>query len=293
MANQQSFLVCDSSTLTNFKSWAQTISSFFTTAGWSQSSDTGQVNWGTISSVPGTGAYVYEIWQPNDGLTTFYLKVEYGNFTGSANCPSLRLTLSSTTNGAGTPSGFISGPFLPLGATFTPASSSATYECNFFGAAGVIAIMMWRNGNPTSVTQIFCVERSVNSSGSYVATYATLLTLGSVTSSLNSNQQSVVFGVGLSLSIPNVPMVRGLLSATSGSFNGSIPADLVAPYVGFIDQQMTVLGSGSSADFSEGVTFTATVYGGTKTYMPTKLNGGLNRFGPAVNANYVTIMRVA
>ena len=79
MSTQQSFLVCDSSTLANFKSWAQTISAFFTTATWTQSADTGQVNWSTIASVPGSGAFVYEIWEPNDGLTTFYVKVEYGN----------------------------------------------------------------------------------------------------------------------------------------------------------------------------------------------------------------------
>jgi hypothetical protein len=86
MATSQQFLVCDSSTLANFKSWAQAISGWFATAGWSQAADTGQVNWSTIVSVPGSGAYVYEVWQPNDGLTTFYAKIEYGNSTASA-CP--------------------------------------------------------------------------------------------------------------------------------------------------------------------------------------------------------------
>src|SRR5690242_8747640 len=146
MATSQQQLVCDSSTLANFKQWAQGISGNFTTFGWVQSGDTGQVNWSTIASVPGAASFVYEIWQPNDGLTTFYLKVEYGNVSGT-NCPSLRLTLSTSTNGAGTPTGFIVGPWNTNVTIFTPPSTSTQFECNFSGAAGRIGAMMWRNGS--------------------------------------------------------------------------------------------------------------------------------------------------
>lgn len=94
MAASQSFLACDNSTLTNFKAWGQAISNALSTSTWTQTSDTGQVNWSSIASVPGSGAYVYEIWQPNDGLTAFYLKAEYGNFSGT-NMPSIRVSIGT------------------------------------------------------------------------------------------------------------------------------------------------------------------------------------------------------
>jgi hypothetical protein len=295
MATQQSFLVCDSSTLANFKNWAQTISTFFTTAGWVQSSDTGQVNWTSIASVPGSGAYVYEIWQPNDGLTTFYLKVEYGNFSGSANSPSIRLTLSSATNGSGTPTGFTCGPFIPNNLAGTPSSSVATYECNFFGNSGMMSVMMWRSASTGNATLpcVFNIERSRDSSGNPTSSYITIYYAGSSgTNTLIYNQQSIVFGVGAGLAISNVvPSVRG--TGVTGSFNGAIPIDLVAPYVGYFDQNCTGLASGAGADFSEGVTFNATVYGTTMTYMPTKITTGLTRFGPLALTSYIICLRTA
>jgi hypothetical protein len=162
MTSQQ-FLVCDSSTLANFKQWAQAISGFFSTAGWSQSTDTGQVNWSTISSVPGSSAFVYEIWEPNDGLTNFFVKMEYGNISGT-NCPSLRITISTSTNGAGTSTGFVVGPTSTNVSSFSPPSTTIQYECDFSGAAGRIGVMMWRNITNVG-NQLFAIERSVNASG--------------------------------------------------------------------------------------------------------------------------------
>lgn len=288
MATSQQFLINDCSTLANFKSWAQAISSFMTTAGWLQGSDTGQVNWSTISTVPGTNAYVYEIWQPNDGLTNFFLKVEYGN-NGGTNNPAVRLSIGTGTNGAGTLTGVTVGTFVQPSSLAS--SPTTTFECNFFGSPGLLAIMLWRNGTGSAAPFVFCVERSLNSSGSYTNGYVTLWTVGG--SSLSFNQQSIVFGIGVAPSLTSQPgSIRGQFGGISGAFNGSIPADLCAPYVGFWDQQCTVLGSASAADFTEGISFAGTVYGSTRTYMPTKFGGGMNRFGPGNNSWYVTCMRI-
>jgi hypothetical protein len=283
MATSQQFLVCDSSTLANFKQWAQAISAFFTTATWTQSTDTGQVNWSTISSVPGSGAYVYEVWQPNDGLTNFYVKVEYGNISGT-NSPGLRLTISTSTNGAGTATGFVLGPYTP-GAAITPPSTSVTYECNFSGAAGRIGIMMWRNAPGainTCPAQFFAIERSINSSGSYTGSYVTLWNCGPNPGSVSSRQQSLYFSVGVTQLFANrndssstTPgmVVRSAIANLAGSsaFNGSIPFDTATPCVGFFDYPCTVVGLANALDIAEGVTFTATLYGSTRTYMPSKV----------------------
>src|SRR5260370_3097355 len=113
MATQNSALVRDNSTAANFRAWGSVISAFFTTAGWVASSDTGQVSNWTTQTVPAANAYVYEIWKPNDGLTTFYLKVEYGTGTNSGNTnPRSRLTIASGTKGPGPLNRFVPSPTL-------------------------------------------------------------------------------------------------------------------------------------------------------------------------------------
>lgn len=293
MATSQQFLVSDNSTLTNFKAWAQAISAFIASAGWLQSTDTGQVNWSTIVAVPGVGAFVFELWQPNDGLTNFFLKIEYGNVSSSANFPTVRLTTSTGTNGAGTPTGFVVGPFIPPNGTIGTPSPTATFECNFFGAPGVLGIMLWRTNAAGVSSQIFCVERSLNSGGSYTNTYVTLWTLGTQASGANFNQQSLHLAAGPAplLTIPN--SVRGVGTAVSSAFAGTLAVDLSAPFVGLWDSPCTVIASAAAADMAEGVTFTGTVNGILNTYIPSKITIAFNRFGPGNQPNFAVCVRTA
>ena len=257
MATQQSFLVYDNSTLANLKSWAQTISSFFTTAGWVQSTDTGQVNWGTNVSVPGSGAFVYEIWKPNDGLTNFYFKVEYGNTTGT-NSPGLRLSISETTNGSGTLTGSILGPYLTQPSGVTPASSSTTYECDFSGVAGRMGAVMWRTA-ASGKSQLFAIERSLNSSGAYTGTYVTLYVWGDSASAKTGGQATLYFGgpgvIGWGTqggsSRSGSWSTRNQTNA-SMSFNGVTCFDTATPVPGFFDYAGTEVGIGFATDITEG-----------------------------------------
>lgn len=283
MATIQSQLVCDSSTLTNFKQWAQAISTAFSTFGWLQSSDTGQVNWSSLAAVPGSGAYVYDIWQPNDGLTNFFLKVEYGNVT--ANAPNVRVSVGTSTNGAGTLTGNIVGPLSVSGNGSPSGSTTATYECNFSGAAGRFAAMLWRNGPlSTACQQLFAVERSLNTGGSYTGSYVTLWALGY---SNNPRQQTLHLTAGPT--IASNWITRGYASA-SLAFNGSIAVDLAAPAVGYFDVPCTVIGSAYGADMVEGVPFSVTLFGNQRTYMPSKL-GNFAAAGPAGNTSFCACMR--
>lgn len=288
MATLQQQLVCDSSTITNFKEWAQAISSAFSTFGWVQSSDSGQVNWSTIATVPGSNSYVYEIWEPNDGLTNFYVKVEYGN-TNNANSPGMRLSLGTGTNGAGTLTGTVLGPLLTTTSAYTPPSNTTQYECNFSGALGRIGVMMWRNGG-NNCQMFFAIERAVNASGSYTGSYVTLWTTGNNGATLHgSYQATLVFGVGTTplattSNYSNSPIVRYIwLGGSSSAFNGSIPMDTCSPCVGYFDSPCTAVGVALAMDISEGAAFTVTLYGATRTYLPSA-NGQFRYFGPAQSA---------
>jgi|SRR5579862_3083457 len=277
MSTQNSALVRDNSTLANFKSWASTISAFFTTAGWSKSSDTGQVNWSTIGSVPTVGTYVYEIWTPGDGLTAFYLKVEYGTGSASSNtAPAIRLSIGTSTNGAGTLTGFVTSTVVVPPTSQTVTSTVTQWQCYFSGDTGRIGVMMWRDDNPI----FFGVQRSLNSSGTTTSSYVTLLANGVNGTSSSSFQQSVVFGVGVSTLITPAANDGGMIalfphgnSNTSASalFNGNAAISPVFPLVGYYDNPMDIAAVGCYNDFTEGSTYVIASanmpYGVSHTYL--------------------------
>ena len=286
MTSQQQ-LVNDSSTDGNFQQWAGAIAAFFSTAGWTQSGDTGQSTFSSATK-PGSGVFLYQIWQPGDAGTTFYVKLELGNVSGT-NSPSIKLTISTSTNGTGTPTGIILGPVNVNCDSYTASSSSTQYECNFSGSNNRMCIMMWRNGL-NNCQQMFAIERSVDSAGSYTNDYVTLYTAGLTSGGGNAVgwQGTLVFGVNsfapggthTSSTVTNNCgwMVR-TLAATSGSassaFNGGIGFDTAAPYIGYFDYSGTAVGTANAGDVVEAVTFTVTIYGSTRTYMPSKTG----RFG--------------
>jgi hypothetical protein len=299
MPTSQQNLVCDNSTLANFKSWAQAISTFIgATAGWLQSGDTGQVNWTSIAAVPGSNAYVYEIWEPNDGLTNFYLKVEYGNSAAGANQPTVQISIGTATNGAGVLSGLVMGPYPTNSSNSFGVSSTALYDCRFSGAPGRLSMLLWRSGG--NCAQVFAVERSLNSSGTYTGTYVTQWTAGYLNNTQSSlTQQTLHFVNGVAPSPAN-----GLVSSSTGglparlfmpnntgwnaSFNNSLGFDTASPYVGYWDTQCTVLGLGNWVNYVEGNVFTASVYGQTRTYIATQ-SGCLRWSGPGVSSCYLCV----
>jgi hypothetical protein len=59
----QSFLKFDSSSLANYKNWAQGIGTALSSLGWVQTADTGQVTWGNVVAVPGQ-APIASSWNP-------------------------------------------------------------------------------------------------------------------------------------------------------------------------------------------------------------------------------------
>lgn len=279
MATSNQALVRDNSTLTNFKQWAKAIDDFFTTAGWARSSDTGQVNWGTISTVPTSGNYVYAIWQPQDGLTTFYLKVEYGSGSGSGPNPRMRLSLSTATNGAGVLSGFVTNLKILPPTDLNVTSSVTQWQCYFSGDTGRMAVMMWRDESSTHSPVLFTVQRSLNASGSPTSGYVTLVLIGATDGYSNVLlQQTVVFGTGVTAtptsSNGRLNVLGGTYPTPSDLFNSNIAISPVFPNVGYFDNPMDILVTGASNDFTEGTQYTIAAgnmpYGISHTYIASK-----------------------
>lgn len=245
-------------------------------SGTNESGSTGHVT--AQSTVPTTNSFVYEIWQPNDGLTNFYLKMEYGNFTGNANQPEMCATLGTLTNGAGTLVGLQTSRMTGAIATNNAASSTVPFECRFSGGAGYFGALMWKG---TNNGEMVYVERSVNSSGAYISNHVTLVVIGCTTTgatNVAAQQTLSLTGLGpapLVCSQTTANYNQGLLirmpnGRNSLAFNSSIPVDNLAPCVGYFDYPLLGLAGMNFLAVSEGQTITVSVYGSNHTYYCTQ-----------------------
>src|SRR5512146_67373 len=169
MATATANLVHDSSTLANLQSWAQFIfDGFNTTAGWTQTSDTGQTAPSSASSL--TTSY-YFLFRMADGLQTscpVFVKITYG---ASATSVQFTISVGQGSDGAGSLTGAVSD--VP-GNGLTTNQGVATFPCYVSGDSGSIRFMMWQS-NTANTCRVFGIERSKNSSGSNTGDYVTFI----------------------------------------------------------------------------------------------------------------------
>lgn len=73
-----------------------------------QTADTGQINWTTVTKPTATStAAGYEIWKFTDSIGTFYFKFEYGTGGSAATRFGMWITVGTGSNGSGTITGII------------------------------------------------------------------------------------------------------------------------------------------------------------------------------------------
>ncbi|HEY9464658.1 MAG TPA: hypothetical protein VIR54_16305 [Vicinamibacterales bacterium] len=87
-----------------FREWGLEFSTKLAACGLVQTSDTGQINWVTVTR-PGVSTNAgFEIWRFNDtqqGTSPIFLRFDYGT-GGGATIPRIQMTVGSGTNGSGT-----------------------------------------------------------------------------------------------------------------------------------------------------------------------------------------------
>lgn len=274
MATNQSFLLFDNTSDPNFRSWGSAVSAIFDSAGWTKTSDTGQVNWTTVTT-PASGSWVYEIRQPasdplQTGATAYYIKVEYGTKT-TAQTPNMRLTIGTGTNGSGTLTGFVAGPFNILNnSAATTGLGLATFECDFSWDSSRFVALMWRTTLNAAAIGVFMIERTKNTDGTDSSDGVTLL-IGYAPSADSGRQQSIIFGKGLG-NVSNGPIFlrNNLLSGSTDNFANSIPISPVYPTYGKFGNPHTGIATAWGSDVAEGEIMTTLLYGATRTYLWTK-----------------------
>ena len=285
----QQFLIYDSSTLANFKLWAQAISSALSSSGWVLTSDTGQVNWGSIASVPAFNSYVYEIWKPADALQTgstqFFLRVEYGKTNGSPAAARARFSIGAGTDGAGTLTGLVSSIFDPMVSNGVGQGSSLTWDSYFSGDTDRFGMLLWRSGGVAGLTPCFviAIERTHNTDGTNSSDGVTIICVNK--SNLSRGPHTLVFGIGMAV-VNTAPDNNGTYAVigwdctnASGAFNNNIPVFPEAPIYGKVGNPMTEVAWVHAQDVAEGCVFTTTLYGATRTYIASNF-GSLNVNSP-------------
>jgi len=295
MSTRQAQCVFDNSSLANFKQWAQFISASWAAAGWVQTADTGQVNWGTIPSVPsGANAIVYEIWRMADALQStspIFMRVEYGQNSASSG-PNLRFVVGTATDGAGTVQNGT--PTIQCTTIVGSSGSSNFFECDFCWLSGLssnsFALLMWRTHGSNGAPRFFCVERGKDANGNEIGDYTTVMFwaftgmymveipkpgTGSVTPGENTY----------------MPAIASWAQA-SGAWGGGIVVSPVFPiHMGAINNPMSLVAVGKGADFAEGSQASGTLYGATRNYLATKAATGNFQSVLPQSANFCLLMR--
>lgn len=262
MATLTGNYVDDNSSLANFKQWAQAISNAFSTFGWVKTSDTGQVDWTALATVP-SNAFVYEIWQSADSLSStlpIVVRIEYGYSSTSVQ---VRLSVGTASNGTGSITGnVISGA--PWNANNLQSNAgSSVYPCFFSGDSGTFRMFMWQNSNACFVA---IIERSVDSTGNYTADYFSVITANS--NSPSSGFQQTVTASGAANRENGVIAPALTNGSGTGYWNGSVAALPVFPVIGKIGNPMLSVMTCVGGDAADGSIVTVQgFYGSTHTFV--------------------------
>lgn len=151
-----------------FQLWGQQgVSAALAVAGLVKTTDTGQINWTTVT--PPVSANIsagYEIWRLNDSLQAtapVFFKFEFGS-GNPVGTPAMWVTVGTGTDGAGT----ITGIMISRRITTPNGTSTSTYASYATGDGSSFALALWAGASATLAVS-FLFERSRNASGAPTA----------------------------------------------------------------------------------------------------------------------------
>lgn len=257
-----------------FRAWGTAVNAAFTAAGLTNTADTGQINWTTVTKP--TSAFTakgYEIWRFNDTLQStkpIFFKVSYaagGNASG--NNAEIRITLGTGSNGSGTITGVGSSLVEQTGSggNDTNAGSNAAQKIgvSYSTTAGALSIVIdymaagfWNSG-------VFSICRTCDASGAPTGDGVHMTTnYGSTAGGTTTYSANYNTNTNMSNAITGVP--AGYLQ--TGSYSSGNTVALLRHYA-LIAPPFGVNGSVSylNADIPAWSTFTASPFGASHTYL--------------------------
>jgi hypothetical protein len=263
----------DCGTLANFKAWAMMFSAALTAFGWTQTADTGQVNWATIASVP-TGTGTYEIWQSADTVSpTNQITLRFDYYNGSGK-PTVTVSVgTSGTDGAG----HLLGAKIGMTVNGYNNSTAATLNSYFSGDSGSFRCIVFATDGNTTYPLYYhpfgiSIERSRNSSGAKTGDYVGMIGFTSssaTTCTMQLINRSAVGGIGpregaqLNAAVP----YSAAMSASGNAYVSPLFHNNGTPCNPGLDMLVTRIGV-----LSDGSVAPITMYGNSHNYYV--YNGG-------------------
>lgn len=155
----------DMSVNANFQALMGAIDSNIQSFGWQLSSDTGQTDPSAASS-PGLNTDAgYRIYKTNDGGTTVYMKILYGEGS-SATIPRLTISFGTSTNGSGT----LTGNTCTAVTISHQSANSGTHRLYMSGTSGRLMIFMGDSNASANLVCGISMHRTIDSSGAVTNT---------------------------------------------------------------------------------------------------------------------------
>ncbi len=257
-----------------FRTWGSKIKAAITACGMTQTADTGQINWTTVTKPTTSNAAAgYEIWAFSDTLQAtapIYIKIEYGSTTTPFQTPQIWVTVGTGTNGAGTLTGTTS-----TRTALSPTSGTSGQTKSILGSGSTNRI--WLAGGVdftvTSQSWFFFVERTRDSSGAVTAD-GFVIQMQASTSAAFHQFGLAVGGAGGTNSAGCIVSILGSKSA--------VGADVaLSPALIFAGKPFYPLMMGAiAADIPGNLQYTATYLGTSYTWISLSLginsNGAMN-----------------
>lgn len=260
--------------------------------GWTQTVDTGQVDWSTIAAVPASmtgGVAVYEIWKFTDSNATncpVFMKIEYGS--AASDLPGLALTFGTGSDGAGTITGNTSTRELLNGMQNTT-SNDTGFSCLFYsnrsGSASTMtrfSMALWQTQNSPYGPAAIMVERSHDNVGADTDLYFTYI-VSNYMSGVPIYQCSIfkptsTFGT-TGIREGAAATIGGANATTTYNVGTNTPVLPIFPLVGWLGNPLVTYQAMKSGDASDGGTITAKdAYGNTHTYITLRKASGAYAF---------------
>jgi hypothetical protein len=262
----------------HFRAWGKGISDALAACGLTKSSDTGQIDWATVSK-PGAGSTMqgYEIWKFTDSLQTtapIYVKIQYGS-QSTTNNPGLVIDIGHASDGAGNLTGITA-----TQRTFGCSGSSSTAYSSFVSSDGGRINIAFCPGMGASFC--FYIERTKDDNGAATGDGIDFVILGANGGTGYGSQQYLPAVGAPNPSTPNTSFFCASPAAGTGAYGTSIGLFPIFPFIGYAANPSLGALAYFSADIGAGGTLiTVTMYGATHTFV----TAGLSNTSPSLNGN--------
>ena len=273
----------DVSTGANFNTFGTMIYTALTAAGWTKTSDTGQVTWSSrtsSSSVPTSSGTVYEVWKmadSNQSTMPCFIRIDYYNDSR----PALLFTPGTGSSGTGKITGGGT-TFICEGANGNYGSTTVPYWCYFSGTTSSFRMLLFANSAQYNDSQMVVIERNHNAAGAETAVNWTFLGINnnrrlmqtyglSTVASLTAANGTTTFGEAQT-SYLTPPLITGGGAYVTDSWRNNVaygPALMpFMPYRNGLENPLIGALVGGCYDFPYNASiFTVNIYGSTHNYV--------------------------